>query len=96
MHDLVAGRYRLPWEEQVVHTDDTSCGFPYRRDFMTPATSGQRHPGNNAAGQSASAAIQINLDDLICAQTKPTHHSTQFLASNLRTGLDIVAIRWLF
>ena len=28
MHDLVAGRYRLPWEEQVVHTDGTSCGFP--------------------------------------------------------------------
>ena len=28
MRDLVAGRYRLPWEEQVVHTDGTSCGFP--------------------------------------------------------------------
>lgn len=27
MHDLVAGRYRLPWEDQVVHTDGTSCGF---------------------------------------------------------------------
>ena len=24
----LAGRYRLPWEEQVVHTDGTSCGFP--------------------------------------------------------------------
>jgi formamidase len=28
MHDLVAGRYRLPWEDQVVHVDGTSCGFP--------------------------------------------------------------------
>ena len=28
MHDLVAGKYRLPWENEVVHTDGTSCGFP--------------------------------------------------------------------
>jgi formamidase len=27
MKDLVAGRYRLPWESEVVHTDGTSCGF---------------------------------------------------------------------
>ena len=27
MQDLVAGRYQLPWEHQVVHTDGTSCGF---------------------------------------------------------------------
>ncbi len=27
MRDLVAGRYRLPWEGEVVHTDGTSCGF---------------------------------------------------------------------
>jgi formamidase len=33
MQDLVAGRYRLPWEAEVVHTDGTSCGFakPGRR-----------------------------------------------------------------
>ena len=33
MHDLVAGRYRLPWEDEVVHVDGTSCGFarPERR-----------------------------------------------------------------
>ena len=33
MQDLVAGRYRLPWEDEVVHTDGTSCGFakPTRR-----------------------------------------------------------------
>ena len=35
MRDLVAGRYRLPWEERVAITDGTSCGFalpnrPYR------------------------------------------------------------------
>jgi formamidase len=34
MHDLVAGRYRLPWEDEVVHTDGTSCGFaPPERVF---------------------------------------------------------------
>ena len=27
MHDLVAGRYRLPWESEVQVTDGTSCGF---------------------------------------------------------------------
>jgi formamidase len=28
MHDLVAGRYRLPWEASVKVTDGTSCGLP--------------------------------------------------------------------
>ena len=28
MQDLVAGRYRLPWEDEVVHKDGTACGFP--------------------------------------------------------------------
>ena len=28
MQDMVAGNYKLPWEEEVVHTDGTSCGFP--------------------------------------------------------------------
>jgi formamidase len=27
MHDLVAGEYRLPWEDEVVHRDGSSCGF---------------------------------------------------------------------
>jgi formamidase len=27
MHDLAAGRYRLPWEEKVQIKDGTSCGF---------------------------------------------------------------------
>jgi formamidase len=27
MRDMVAGEYRLPWEEQVELTDGTSCGF---------------------------------------------------------------------
>jgi formamidase len=33
MQDLVAGRYRLPWESEVRATDGTSCGFakPTRR-----------------------------------------------------------------
>jgi formamidase len=28
MHDLIAGRYRLPWEDKVEYVDGTSCGFP--------------------------------------------------------------------
>ena len=28
MQDMVAGTYRLPWEDQVKITDGTSCGFP--------------------------------------------------------------------
>ncbi len=33
MQDMVAGRYRVPWEETVMVTDGTSCGFaaPTRR-----------------------------------------------------------------
>src|SRR3954451_1375406 len=27
MHDLTAGRYRLPWEENVQVTDGTGCGI---------------------------------------------------------------------
>jgi formamidase len=28
MHDLAAGKYRLPWEREVQITDGASCGFP--------------------------------------------------------------------
>jgi formamidase len=28
MKDLAAGRYRLPWEDEVEQRDGTSCGFP--------------------------------------------------------------------
>jgi formamidase len=28
MKDLVKGTYRLPWEDTIVHTDGTACGFP--------------------------------------------------------------------
>ncbi|WP_181707213.1 formamidase [Chthonobacter rhizosphaerae] len=28
MHDMVAGTYRLPWEDTVKITDGTPCGFP--------------------------------------------------------------------
>ena len=27
MHDMVNGRFALPWESEVVHVDGTSCGF---------------------------------------------------------------------
>jgi formamidase len=28
MRDLAAGKYRVPWEDQVIQVDGTSCGFP--------------------------------------------------------------------
>jgi formamidase len=28
MRDLAAGKYRLPWDKEVLVTDGTSCGFP--------------------------------------------------------------------
>ena len=28
MQDMLAGAFRLPWEDQVKITDGTSCGFP--------------------------------------------------------------------
>jgi formamidase len=28
MKDMVNGNYRLPWEDEVVYTDGTCCGFP--------------------------------------------------------------------
>jgi formamidase len=33
MQDMVAGTYRLPWHDDIVHTDGSSCGFaaPTRR-----------------------------------------------------------------
>ena len=35
MKDMVDGNYRLPWEDEVVHTDGTSCGFDApERDYQ--------------------------------------------------------------
>lgn len=35
MQDMVHGRFRLPWEAQVVHTDGRSCGFaPPTRSYI--------------------------------------------------------------
>jgi formamidase len=44
MQDLVAGRYELPWEEDVVVTDGTSCGFTApERDYQPePAAQARR------------------------------------------------------
>jgi formamidase len=36
MQDLVAGSYRLPWEDKVVHVDGTSCGFPPPDQVYSP------------------------------------------------------------
>jgi formamidase len=39
MHDLMAGRYRLPWEETVRVTDGTGCGIaPPTRVYGKPAS----------------------------------------------------------
>jgi formamidase len=42
MRDLVEGRYQLPWEDEVLHRDGTSCGFEpprqsYRPNIARPA-----------------------------------------------------------
>ncbi|MDF3064757.1 MAG: Formamidase [Polyangiaceae bacterium] len=37
MEDLVAGTYRVPWEDEVMHKDGTSCGFQEpTRDYVGP------------------------------------------------------------
>jgi hypothetical protein len=37
MKDFVNGCYRLPWEDEVVHTDGTSFGFPVpTRSYQNP------------------------------------------------------------
>jgi len=37
MQDLAAGRYRLPWEDRVAHSDGSSCGFdPPERVYGGP------------------------------------------------------------
>lgn len=45
MTDLAAGRYRLPWEDEVTHVDGRSCGFaePTRQyaGSELPATAGK-------------------------------------------------------
>ncbi|EOD17502.1 hypothetical protein EMIHUDRAFT_244108 [Emiliania huxleyi CCMP1516] len=44
MHDLVAGKYRLPWEGQVKHTDGRSCGFPAPvREYAPSAAASNGH-----------------------------------------------------
>ena len=37
MHDLAAGRYRLPWEAEVKVTDGTGCGLPPPRQPLPKA-----------------------------------------------------------
>ena len=39
MQDMVAGTFRLPWEDQVKVTDGTSCGFPAPTRIFGPAAS---------------------------------------------------------
>jgi formamidase len=36
MQDMVAGTFRLPWEDQVKVTDGTSCGFPMPTRLFGP------------------------------------------------------------
>ena len=37
MHDLAAGRYRVPWEAEVKVTDGTGCGLPPPRGLLKAA-----------------------------------------------------------
>lgn len=37
MKDMVNGKYKLPWEDQIIHKDGTSCGFPKpTREYIGP------------------------------------------------------------
>ena len=50
MQDLVQGRYRLPWENEVVHRDGTSCGFePPTRLYAGEEPESERLPRVAAA-----------------------------------------------
>ena len=45
MKDLVAGRYALPWEADVRHTDGTACGFdPPEREYVGEEANPRQHP----------------------------------------------------
>jgi formamidase len=48
MHDMVHGRFRLPWEDEVVHTDGASCGFAAPR---------RRHDPGNMLADTAGASL---------------------------------------
>lgn len=50
MKDLMNGTYRLPWEEDIVHTDGTSCGFDKPVRSYAP---GQYEPMKQKAGLKA-------------------------------------------
>ena len=54
MHDLVAGRYRLPWESEVKQTDGTSSGFKRPTRHYKPAATG--HDGQRQDLGQAEAA----------------------------------------
>jgi len=49
MQDMVAGQYRLPWEEEVVHTDGKSCGFPTPTRAYAPGPAPVTAPPPGAA-----------------------------------------------
>ncbi|MFN3887045.1 MAG: formamidase [Aquabacterium sp.] len=56
MQDMVAGRARLPWEDEVVHTDGTSCGF-------APPERTHRGAEPNLLTSSTPAVAQSDLKD---------------------------------
>jgi DNA-binding CsgD family transcriptional regulator len=48
MHDLVAGHYRLPWEDAVKVVDGNSRGFPAPTRTYTPSQPAARAQLSNA------------------------------------------------
>ena len=67
MRDLAAGKYRLPWEDEVQVTDGTSCGFAIpnrtyagwmRRHSGTRRSRGPGIHNHNAAGVNAAPILQ--------------------------------------
>jgi formamidase len=72
MRDLLAGQYRLPWEDEVEVTDGSSCGFaiPNRayqsgNPFTSPFTARADIPQaemDGREGPTTAESIRSNLD----------------------------------
>ncbi len=54
MQDMVAGTYKLPWHDDIVHTDGTSCGFEKPR---------RKHDPDNMTAGSLSAPLPASTPD---------------------------------
>ena len=70
MQDLVAGNYRLPWEDEVVHKDGTAYGFPE----ADPAVRRKASPGCGVVdAHSGSRPLSMALERRLAAGQHRDH-----------------------